>query len=158
MRSLLLCALVLVPVLPALAQPPAGAGTVDPTPVAAEVLGRLDAAWNAADGKRFAAEFTVETDVINIFGTHYRTRSDVAERMQVMLDTAFKGSVHRTRTLEAARYLAADLILVLSSAEISRPSAPDAKSRQTFILIRTAQGWQIRHWHNTVIGGGPPPK
>jgi uncharacterized protein (TIGR02246 family) len=40
----------------------------DATQTAVELLERLDAAWNAADGKAFAAEFTPDADVINIFG------------------------------------------------------------------------------------------
>jgi uncharacterized protein (TIGR02246 family) len=125
-----------------------------PLQVAAEVLTRLDTAWDAASGKRFAAEFTEVTDAININGTHYSTRSEVEERMQFIFDTVFKASTHRARKIEMARLIADDVIIVLSSATIAVPSgplAPEANSRQTLILIKVQNGWQIRHWHNTPV-------
>jgi uncharacterized protein (TIGR02246 family) len=125
-----------------------------PARIAAGVLGRLDSAWNAASGTRFAAEFTDDADVININGTHFRGRADIGARMQAILDTRFKGSTHRARTLELARSLADGMIIVVSSAVIAVPAgplAPEAKSRQTFILVNTGQAWQIRHWHNTPL-------
>jgi hypothetical protein len=74
--------------------------------------------------------------------------------MQFIFDDRFKGSRHRERHLEVARFLAPDLLLVVSSAAIQVPSgplSPEVRSRQTFILQRSAGGWEIRHWHNTPI-------
>lgn len=122
--------------------------------VATAVLTRLDRAWNAGDGDAFAAEFTVDTDVININGTHFRGRPALAKQMRSIFETVFKGSTHRSRNLELARHLDDDVILAVSSAEIDVPAgplAPQARSRQTLVLVRAGDGWQIRHWHNTPI-------
>ncbi len=118
------------------------------------VLGKLNQAWNAADGGAFASQFTADADVININGTHFRGQPDLAKQMQLIFDTVFKGSKHSARTLEVARYLSEDTILAVSSAviEVPRgPLAPEARSRQTIILVSGNDTWKIRHWHNTPI-------
>jgi len=122
--------------------------------IASPIITRLDSAWNTGDGVRFAAEFTNDSDVINVSGTHLHGRADIASQLQSIFSTVFKGSVHRSRTLEMARYLADSLIIVLSSSVIDVPTgplAPQARSRQTFIVVNNGRIWQIQHWHNTPI-------
>jgi uncharacterized protein (TIGR02246 family) len=136
-------------------QPASVEAREDPVQVASAVLDRLNAAWNAADGARFAAEFTDDADVINIFGEPFHGRADLASRMQLIFDGIFKGSVHVGREIEVARYLAPDTILVVSSARIAVPAgpmSPETSNRQTLILVKDGDGWRIRHWHNTTVG------
>lgn len=133
---------------------PAPADPVDAAVVASEVLHRMDSAWNAADAAKFAAEFSDDADLINIFGAHFTGRAEIEKRIRTIFETIYKGSTHRSRRLEAARYLGPDTILALSSNEISVPAgplAPVSKNRQTFILTRNGDTWRIRHWHNTAI-------
>ncbi len=122
--------------------------------IASPIVTRLDSAWNAGDGVRFAAEFTDDADVINVSGTHFRGRADITSQMQSIFSTVFKRSIHRTRTLEVVRYLADSIIIVVSSSVIDVPAgplAPQATSRQTFIVVNKGHSWQIQHWHNTPI-------
>ena len=122
--------------------------------MASDVLQRLDSAWNAADAARFAAAFSDDADLINIFGAHFSGRAEIEKRIQSIFDTIYKGSTHRSRRLEMARYLSPDTILALSSNEIAVPAgplAPVSKHRQTFILTKSGDTWRIRHWHNTAI-------
>lgn len=122
--------------------------------IATPILERLDAAWTAGDAARFAAEFSDDADVINVSGDHFHTRADIAKQTQAIFSTVFKGSTHRSRTLELARYLGDGMIIVVSSSVIDVPAgpvAPLATSRQTFIIRERAGVWQIRHWHNTPI-------
>jgi uncharacterized protein (TIGR02246 family) len=122
------------------------------------ILARLDAAWNAADGAAFAAEFTDDAEVINIFGGRLRGRPDIASRMQNILSTIFKGSRHRSRSLEVARFLTDGIVLAVSSAIVDVPAGPQApvtQSRQSFVLENRSGVWRISHWHNTVIRPTP---
>lgn len=124
---------------------------------AAPVLDRLNAAWDAGDGAAFAAQFTVDADVINIFGEHFRGGSDLVRRMQFIFDGIFKGSRHVERNLEIARHLDEGTILVVTSSLIAVPQgplAPETRNRQTFILVDDGGVWRIRHWHNTTIRPG----
>jgi uncharacterized protein (TIGR02246 family) len=126
----------------------------DPHKIATEVLHQLDSAWNAADGTAFAAAFTEDADVVNVFGTHIKGRAPVAERIQLMFDTAFKGSHHEAREMEKAYFIAPGLVLSISLAKIAVPSgplAPRASSRQTSLIVNDAGTWRVRHWHNTAV-------
>lgn len=139
---------------PAPPAPDPSAVAQDAAAVASEVLHRLDIAWNAADSARFATEFSDDADLINIFGVHFNGRTEIEKRIQSIFDTIFKGSTHRSRKLEMARFLSPDTILALSSNEVAVPAgplAPVSKNRQTFILTRSGETWRIRHWHNTAI-------
>lgn len=130
------------------------AAPVEAAVVASEILQRLDSAWNAADSGKFAAEFSDDADLINIFGMHISGRAEIQKRIRSIFDTIYKGSAHRSRKLEKARYLSLDTILALSSNEITVPDgplAPVSKNRQTFVLTKNGDTWQIRHWHNTAI-------
>ncbi len=104
---------------------------VDAAVVASEVLQRLDEAWNAADAARFAAEFSDDADLINIFGTHFNGRAEIEKRIRSIFDTIYKGSTHRSRSLEMARYLNSDAILVLSSNNIAVPAGRWHRSQKT---------------------------
>ncbi len=140
------------------------AGAVDPSAnkPARQVLDRLDTAWNATDGQRFAAEFAQDADVININGSHFSGRADIARQMQFLFDGRFKGSRHGERVIELTRELGPGLMLVVSSAKILMPPgapAAELRSRQSFLLEKSGDRWLIRHWHNTpirdVVEGAP---
>lgn len=82
---------------------------MEPAEITKQVTSLLDKAWDAGDATAFAASFTVDTDVINVFGTHIRGRADLAKQMQRILSTSMKGSSHRSRVVESARYLSEDM-------------------------------------------------
>jgi uncharacterized protein (TIGR02246 family) len=136
------------------AQTPNGDLDKEAYAIVSTVLDKLDAAWNDGNGYEFANNFSEDADVINIFGGHFQGRTSIAERMNTIFQTIFKGSKHKERNLEMARHLTDDIILAVSSATVtvtSGPTAPETKNRQTLILTRTGDSWQITHWHNTTI-------
>jgi uncharacterized protein (TIGR02246 family) len=135
---------------------PAPAGDIDAAAerIVSPILNRLDGAWTAGDAVKFAAEFTEDSNVINVAGTHIRGRTALEKQIQSIVSTVFKNSVHRSRTVELARHLSESIILVVSSGIIDVPAgplAPVANSRQTFIVVNKGGVWQIQHWHNTPI-------
>ena len=124
-------------------------------PLPFHCVGRFTA--NRIDGAAFAAQFTSDADVINIFGEHFRGGPDLVRRMQFIFDGIFKGSKHVERKLEIARYLDEGTILVVTSSVIAVPQgplAPETRNRQTFILVLDGADWRIRHWQNTTIRPG----
>src|SRR5688572_29648855 len=155
--SLALLGTLLVP--PAFAQDTAADSVMrsidaDAASIASSVLDRLDHAWNEADGAAFAEQFAERPEVINIFGQRYRSREELAERIQFIFDGIFKGSRHQGRVIEVARYLAPDRILVVSAANLSVPTgrfSPATQNRQSFILANVNGAWKIEHWHNTTV-------
>jgi hypothetical protein len=74
--------------------------------------------------------------------------------MQFIFDGVFKGSSHVSRNVEVARLLGDTLLLVVSTARVKIPTglmAPEMQNRQTLIVSRDNDVWQIAHWHNTPI-------
>jgi uncharacterized protein (TIGR02246 family) len=127
--------------------------------IATDLLGQLDAAWNAADGTAFAAAFTEDVKVVNIFGMHIRGRAATAQRMQHIFDTIFAGSRHLGRQLDQARFLTDGVVLAISAATVAVPSgpfAPEMRNRQTAVLVQADGAWRIAAWQNTLLGTSPP--
>ncbi len=134
----------------------------DARTVAEEVVGQLERAWNAGDGAAFGAPFTDDADFVAIRGDHHRSRPAIAAGHQAIFDSIYRGSsIHHQVT--QARRLADDVILAHSTQTLDAPSGPLAgthRSTSTLVLVRTAEGWRIAGFHNTLVqgqpGGGPP--
>jgi uncharacterized protein (TIGR02246 family) len=74
--------------------------------------------------------------------------------MQFIFDGLFKGSKHKSRSIEFARFVSDDAIIALSTVAVSvsnGPMSPETRNRQTFLLVRADGVWRIRHWQNTTI-------
>jgi uncharacterized protein (TIGR02246 family) len=129
----------------------------DARQIGEDVLRRLEKAWNAADGAAFGAPFTDDADFVAIRGDHHRTRAAIAAGHQQIFDTIYRGSTLRY-TLTQARPLAEDVILVHASQSMDAPPGPLAGAQgatATLVLVRTADGWKIAAFHNTLVQGQP---
>jgi uncharacterized protein (TIGR02246 family) len=60
--------------------------------VTTELIGRLELAWNEADGRAFGEPFTADADFINIRGDHLRGQEAIAAGHQAIFDSIYKGS------------------------------------------------------------------
>ena len=110
----------------------------------ADVVRRLEAAWNAMDGAAFAADFGEDADFVNVRGEHVRGRAAIAAGHAAILATVYAGSTN-AYTLEAAR--------------LDVPGGPLAgrhAARFSVVLTREPGGWQIAAFHNTPDTAGPP--
>ncbi|MFL5576040.1 MAG: SgcJ/EcaC family oxidoreductase [Gemmatimonadaceae bacterium] len=127
----------------------------------AEVVRRLEAAWNAMDGAAFAADFADDADFVNIRGEHFRGRPAIAAGHAAILGTIYAGSTNRY-TVEAARLLRPEVALVHVHSRLDAPHGPLAgrhTARFSLVLTREPSGWQIVAFHNTLEPTpGPPPR
>jgi uncharacterized protein (TIGR02246 family) len=124
----------------------------------ADVVRRLEAAWNAMDGAAFAADFGEDADFVNVRGEHVRGRAAIAAGHVAILATIYAGSTN-TYTLEAARLLRPDVALAHVGAQLEVPGGPLAgrhAARFSLVLTREPGGWQIAAFHNTPEAAGPP--
>jgi uncharacterized protein (TIGR02246 family) len=118
-----------------------------------KIVANLETAWNAGDGKAFAAPFSPDADFVNIRGDHFRTRDVIAAGHDAIFRTIYAGSVNRY-TVESARLLRPDVALAHVQAVLKAPSGPLAgthSSRFSMALTREAGGWQIASLHNTLV-------
>ncbi len=110
--------------------------------VAAELIGRLERAWNGADGRAFGEPFAFDADFVDIRGEHHRGREAIAAGHQAIFDSIYKGS-STDFELTGARELSDDAILAHATAVLRTPSGPLAGEHsavQTLVLVRGGNG------------------
>ena len=121
--------------------------------IVADLVGELEAAWNAADGTRFARPFADDADFVNIRGEHVRTRDVIAKGHQTIFNTIYKGSVvHYDVT--GVRAIAPAVLLAHVKSTLKAPTGPLAgehNSLFTLVLVQHQNSWSIAAFHNTLI-------
>ena len=120
--------------------------------VAAGLIGRLQRAWNEADGRAFGEPFTADADFVDIRGEHHRGREAIAAGHQAIFDSIYEGST-TDYELTGAREIADGVILAHSTEVLRAPSGPLAGEHsavQTLVLVRGVDGWKVAGFHNTL--------
>ena len=121
--------------------------------VANELIGRLEQAWNEADGRAFGEPFTAEADFVDIRGEHHRGKEAIAAGHQAIFDSIYEGSSAEYKLIQT-RELSDDVILAHATAILRAPSGPLAGEHsavQSLVLIRTGDEWKIASFHNTLV-------
>ena len=95
--------------------------------VAAELIGRLERAWNEADGRAFGEPFAPDADFVTIRGEHLRGREAIAAGHQAIFDSIYKVS-STDFELTGARELSDGVILAHATAVLRAPSGPSPAS------------------------------
>ena len=122
------------------------------TGTAAAILNRLESAWNAGDGKAFAAPYTSDATFVTIRGEHHRGRDAVGSGHAAILATIYAGSTNRMELVDA-RHVAEDVIVATSRNTLDAPSGPLAgihAATSTSVLVRVGDTWQVAVTHNTL--------
>src|SRR6478609_2216040 len=126
----------------------------DPQVPASEFFANLEAAWNAADGARFGAEFADVTDFVNIRGEHlHGGQALIAAGHQGIFDTIYRGSKNRIH-LDRVREIAPGCLLVHATSTLHAPIGPLAgvnQARMTALLVEHDGAWKATAFHNTLI-------
>jgi len=119
----------------------------------AAIVHSLQEAWNAADGRAFAAAFAHDADFVNVYGMHVRGRENIQRGHEHILRGPYAGSVNRYE-LESLRLLRPDVALAHVEAHLSIPAGPMAgehSARYSMVLTRDGGPWQIAAFHNTFV-------
>jgi uncharacterized protein (TIGR02246 family) len=126
--------------------------------VAAELIGRLERAWNEADGRAFGEPFAPDADFVTIRGEHLRGRGGIAAGHQAIFDSIYEGSSTDFGPT-GARELSGGAILAHATAVLRAPSGPLAGEHgavQSLVLVRGGDGWEIAGFHNTLVAPQRP--
>jgi uncharacterized protein (TIGR02246 family) len=124
-----------------------------PENVASELIGRLEQAWNEADGRAFGEPFSADADFVDIRGEYHHGQEAIAAGHQALFDSIYKGSSTNFK-LTQARELADDVILAHTTAVLRVPSGPLAGEHsavQSLVLVREGDEWKIAGFHNTLV-------
>jgi uncharacterized protein (TIGR02246 family) len=123
--------------------------------VAAPILEQLQGAWNAGDGRGFAAAFAEETDFVEIRGGHHRGVEAVARGHQALFDSIYAGSTVELR-LEVARTVAPGAVVAVVASRLDAPTGPMRgvnQARMTMVIVDQGDRWAITAFHNTLVAG-----
>lgn len=125
---------------------------------AEKMAAALTAAWNAADGEAFAAEFAGDADFVNIFAMHVEGRDEIAQLHQRIFDTIYSGS-HQAITVEEVRSLGEHTAVVHFRAHVHTPTGPmagEVKTLATAVIVHEGHDWKIVAFQNTRETPPPP--
>ena len=126
--------------------------------VATEIIGRLERAWNAGDGRAFGEPFAPDADFVDIRGEHHRGQEAIAAGHQAILHSIYEGSTVGYE-LTDARELTDGVILAHSTGALrvsSGPLAGEHGAVQSLVLVRGDDGWEIAAFHNTPVAPQRP--
>ena len=121
--------------------------------VATELIGRLEQAWNEADGRAFGEPFSADADFVDIRGEHHSGQEAIAAGHQAIFDSIYRDSSVDYELIQA-RELWSDVILAHATGVLRVPSGPLAgehSAMQSLVLLRGGDGWKIAGFHNTLV-------
>ncbi len=115
------------------------------------IVGRLEAAWNAMDGAAFGAPFAADADFVTIRAEHFRGQDAIAAGHAGIFNTIYAGSTV-LYTVETARLVRPEVALVHVHASLNVPHGPLAGrhgARFSMVLTKEDANWEIAAFHNT---------
>lgn len=128
--------------------------TTDPGVIASVQFGRMERAWNEADGAAFGSVFADDTDFVNIRGEHHRgDGSVIGQAHQGLFDSVYAGSTVHYQT-EVARLIAPGCVLAVVSAAMVAPAGPlkgTNHARITAAITLNDGRWMVTAFHNTLV-------
>lgn len=115
------------------------------------LVARLEAAWNAVDADAFAAEFTADTDFVNVRGDYHSGREAVRQGHAAILAGIYAGSTIRY-SLARVREIAPGVLVAHVDALLRVPAGPlagEIAAIPSMVLVRDGAAWRIAAFHNT---------
>ncbi|GAB3942597.1 SgcJ/EcaC family oxidoreductase [Spirosoma harenae] len=122
-----------------------------------QVFDRLAVAWNAGDAHAFAQCLTDDCDYVTFAGQHIKGRQENEQIHQDLFTSwALNGStMHSDGSKSSITFLSDTIALVHSTGTIQlrfqKKPPLDRLSIQTTVLVKEADEWKIRAFHNCRI-------
>lgn len=118
-----------------------------------EMVMSIQQAWNAGDGKAFAAPFAEDADYVVVNGMYVKGRAAIDIGHQQIFDTFYKGSTNML-TIEDVRFIRPDVAIVHVQAHLKLHAGEgmqESTARSTSVLTKDNGKWSIAAFQNTPI-------
>jgi uncharacterized protein (TIGR02246 family) len=103
----------------------------------AEFMGRLHAAWRAADIDTYMAAFEDDADLVSRTGRRFSGRATITEQLKELTRTGRRALFAAQRTIDSIRIVAPTVAIVHESWV-----EPDREACATYVLTRR-EAWRI---------------
>lgn len=138
------------------AKPDSQGATQDEAAVRA-VVKSVEDAWNAHDGKAFAAPFAADADYVVVNGAYIKGREAIEGGHVQIFTTVYKES-RNAATVKAVRFIRPDVAVAHVEWNLEVRPGEKARALNTMVLTKDGGKWSIAAFHNTPVmsQGGPP--
>ena len=113
-----------------------------------QILEGLEAAWNAADSRGFAAAFAEDADFINVIGTLRHGRADIEAGRRQLFDSIYKDGRIKY-AIERIRFINPDAAVALVRTHLTLRGDETIAMQTTMMLAKADGKWQIVVYQNT---------
>lgn len=122
----------------------------------------VEDAWNAHDGKAFAAPFAADADYVVVNGAHIKGREAIEQGHTQIFSTIYKDS-RNAAAVRSVRFIRPDVAVAHVEWNLEfRAGGETRKARAINTMIFTKENgrWSIAAFQNTPVQtqGGPPPQ
>jgi uncharacterized protein (TIGR02246 family) len=120
-----------------------------------QIVQQVEDAWNAHDGKAFAAPFAAEADYVVVNGVYVKGREEIERGHTGIFTTIYKES-RNAATLKSIRFLRPDVAVVHVEWNMEvRPGAERARAMSSMVMTKEGGKWSIAVFQNTPV---QPPR
>ena len=118
-----------------------------------QIVKQVEDAWNAHDGKAFAAPFATDADYVVVNGMSIKGREAIEKGHTGIFTTIYKDS-HNVATVKSVRFLRPDVAVVhvewsLTFRVGGKPV--NAHAMNTMVMTKEGGKWSIAAFQNTSI-------
>ncbi|HEV2856759.1 MAG TPA: SgcJ/EcaC family oxidoreductase [Thermoanaerobaculia bacterium] len=136
----------------------AGRAQTQPSPSGDEtairqIVQQLQDAWNAHDGKAFAAPFAADADYVVVNGMSIKGREAIEQGHTGIFSGIYKDS-HNVGTVKSVRFLRPDVAVAHVEWNLEYRSGGETRKAQainTVVMTKEEGKWQIAAFHNTPV-------
>lgn len=141
---------------------PGNKGTAPDEAAIRAVVKSVEDAWNAHDGKAFAAPFAADADYVIVNGMYIKGREVIEQGHTQIFSTIYRES-RNVATLKGVRFLRPDVAVAHVEWHLEfKAGGETMKGHAINTMVFTKEGgkWSIAAFHNTPVQqqGGPPPQ
>jgi uncharacterized protein (TIGR02246 family) len=122
-------------------------------PAIRQIVQQVQDAWNAHDGKAFAAPFAADADYVVVNGMYIKGREAIEQGHTQIFSTIYKDSKNAA-TVKGVRFLRPDVAVAHVEWNLEFRAGGEVRRAQalnTMVLTKEGGKWSIAAFHNTPI-------